>query len=136
MSTVRKPKDEPMFRISGRITEAESGLGVPGLIVRAFDKDMFFDDLLGSVITGPDGSLEIRYVPSDFGKLFEAQPDIYLSVYAPPMRWLADTKESVRCNAGVDENSRSFLIGAYSGPTVPPHRLIVWKAGSTCRWER
>jgi len=120
MSARQKPKDEgAAFRISGRVTEAESGLGVPGLTVRAFDKDMLFDDLLGSVITGSDGSFEIRYLRSDFGGLFETKPDIYLSVYAPPLRWLTDTKESVRWNAGADERFSIVLDRAVLGSHSP-----------------
>jgi hypothetical protein len=126
MSTMQKPKDEPAFRISGRVTEKESGRGVPGLIIRAFDKDMFFDDLLGSVTTGSNGSFEIRYVRSDFAELFEAKPDIYISVYAPPLRWLSDTKQSVRCNAGVDEQFSIVLdqatLGTHS-PSTPADRV-------------
>ena len=34
------------FTITGRVRERESGLGVPNLIIRAYDKDLFFDDLL------------------------------------------------------------------------------------------
>jgi hypothetical protein len=38
---MKKPKDEAAaFRISGQVTETESGLGIPGLTVRAFDKDL------------------------------------------------------------------------------------------------
>jgi hypothetical protein len=127
MSSMQKPEDEgTACRVSGRVTEAESDLGVPGLIVRALDKDMLFDDLLGSVITSSDGSFEIRYLRSDFGGLFEAKPDIYLSVYAPPLRWLADTKKSVRCNAGVDERFSIVLDRAVLGthsPATPADRV-------------
>ena len=128
MATVQISKDEPLFRISGRVTEKESGLGVPGLIVRAFDKDMFFDDLLGSVTTGSDGSFEIQYLRSDFSDLFEAKPDIYLSVYAPPIRWLADTKESVRWNAGADEQFTIVLDRSISDHTVHQDHPIELKA--------
>jgi hypothetical protein len=119
MSNIQKSKDEPSFRVSGRVTETESCLGVPNLIVRAFDKDMFFDDLLGSAITDSDGSFEIRYLRRDFSDLFEAKPDIYLSVYAPPLCWLADTEKSVRCNAGVDERFSIVLDRKVLGPHSP-----------------
>ena len=38
-----------MSKITGQVLEAESGRGVPGVIVRAFDKDRLFDDLLGKL---------------------------------------------------------------------------------------
>lgn len=91
------------FRIAGRVYEEESGQGVQGLLIRAYDKDLLFDDLLGTAVTGEDGSFEMHYTESDFRELFEHKPDIYLSVYAPPLSFLMDTKDAVRWNAGKDE---------------------------------
>ena len=48
-----------MSKISGQVQEAESGRGVPGVIVRAFDKDRFFDDLLGEVMTDAEGGFQL-----------------------------------------------------------------------------
>ncbi len=91
------------FRIAGRVYEEESGLGVEGLLIRAYDKDLLYDDLLGAVITDENGGFELHYTEADFSELFEHKPDIYLSVYAPPFRFLIDTKDAVRWNAGTDE---------------------------------
>lgn len=91
------------FRIAGRVYEEESGQGVQGLLIRAYDKDLLFDDLLGTAVTDEDGSFEMHYSESDFRELFEHKPDIYLSVYAPPFSFLLDTKDAVRWNAGKDE---------------------------------
>jgi hypothetical protein len=52
-----------------------------GLLIRAIDKDLLFDDLLGSTVTGKDGSFEIEYRGSDFQELFDKRPDIFLEVY-------------------------------------------------------
>ncbi|MEA5554996.1 hypothetical protein [Nodularia spumigena] len=35
------------YKVTGRVYEAETGLGIPKLIVQAFDKDMLKDDNLG-----------------------------------------------------------------------------------------
>jgi hypothetical protein len=35
------------FKITGIVREKESNRPIQGLLVRAFDKDMFFTDLLG-----------------------------------------------------------------------------------------
>jgi hypothetical protein len=100
---------EPLsFRIAGRIYEQESGLGVPGLIVRAYDKDLLFDDLLGNALTDSDGKFELVYTGADFRDLFERKPDIYLAIYAPPSRFLVDTRDAIRWNAGKDE---TFELG-------------------------
>ncbi len=87
------------FKITGIVYEKESGLAVEGLMIRAYDKDMLYDDLLGTAITDENGDFEMKYAEKDFRELFEGKPDIYLSVYAPPCRFLVDTKKSVRCSA-------------------------------------
>jgi hypothetical protein len=91
------------FRISGRVTDRESGTGIPGLMIRAYDKDLLFDDLLGTATTGADGTFELRYSASDFRELFERRPDIYLSVYEASGQFLLHTKDAIRWNAGADE---------------------------------
>ena len=53
--------DKMKFQISGRVQEAESGLGVPGVIVSAFDKDLVFDDLLGKVMSDAEGRFHVEY---------------------------------------------------------------------------
>ena len=59
------------FEISGQVQEAESGRGVPGVIVSAFDKDRRFDDLLGEVISDADGRFQMEYDEEKFRDLFE-----------------------------------------------------------------
>lgn len=91
------------FRIAGRVAERESGAGVPGLEVRAYDRDLLFDDLLGGAGTDADGRFEISYGVDDFRDLFEARPDVYLDVYAPPGRLLLSTSDAIRWGASGDE---------------------------------
>jgi hypothetical protein len=88
-----------VFRISGHVREKESGLGVRGLMIRAYDKDLLYDDLLGTANSDDKGRFEIVYTEKDFRELFEAKPDIYLTIYAPPFRLLIDTEKAVRWGA-------------------------------------
>jgi|GEM_PF-4875511 len=69
------------FKITGIVREKESKLPISGLLVRAFDKDLFFTDLLGNAITASDGSFSLGYEGNDFRELFEKKPDIYLKIY-------------------------------------------------------
>ena len=39
------------FKISGVVTESESSLPLPQLLVRAYDKDLIYDDLLANALT-------------------------------------------------------------------------------------
>ena len=68
------------FLIKGQVSEQTSGVGISGLVVRSYDKDAIFDDLMGEDTTACDGSFRIRSEASDFSDLFDIHPDIYLRV--------------------------------------------------------
>lgn len=107
------------FKITGRIVEKESGLGVRGLRVRAYDKDLLYDDLLGTALTDDDGRFEMQYTERDFRELFECRPDIYLSIYAPPYRFLIDTQAAIRWNAGTEEHFELAIEREILGDVAP-----------------
>lgn len=43
------------YKITGKVYECETGLGIPNLVVQAFDKDVLKDDNLGETITDGEG---------------------------------------------------------------------------------
>lgn len=97
------------FLITGIVREKESQRPVQGLLVRAFDKDLFFSDLLGNAITATNGTFSIGYEGKYFKELFEKRPDIYLDIYGSatardPHRAgdkpIYTTKRYVKFNAG------------------------------------
>jgi hypothetical protein len=89
------------FRLTGGVVEAETGIGLPGLFVKAYDKDLLFDDLLGTAITGPRGEFEIVSVAEDFREFFEQRPDLYLRIFAAGgKRQIYTTEAAVRWDAG------------------------------------
>jgi len=92
------------FRITGLVKEKESGLPVRDLRIRAYDKDLIYDDLLGTASTDADGRFEMLYTEKDFKELFDSKPDIYLSVYTPTRRLLLKTDTGVRYNASEEEH--------------------------------
>ena len=94
------------YEISGRVQEAESERGVPGVIISAFDKDLLFDDMLGEVMSDAGGNFQIVYDQSRFAALFEGTPDIYLTVKTPAGRALHTTNDAVRFNAQQREEFR------------------------------
>jgi hypothetical protein len=95
------------FRISGTVEEKETGRPLGRLIVRAFDRDLVFDDKIGFATTDDDGRFEIRYRSEDFVDLGESLPDLYLRVYdAEGTGLLYETTDAIRWNASPDERYR------------------------------
>lgn len=99
-------KESGAFCIQGKVAVKESGAGVGGLVVHAFDVDMAtanqgqapnakritelsFDrsggfDSLGSVLTAADGTFAIRFATEDFNvSSNELRPEILLLVTRP-----------------------------------------------------
>jgi len=93
-----------MLKVSGRVYESESGTGLSGLHVKAVDKDLLFDDVLGTAVTDANGRFEIVYDVRDFRELFEKTPDLYVVVRDKlNQRTLSSSERNVRWKAGVDE---------------------------------
>ena len=101
------------FRISGTVHEAETGRPLANLVVRAFDRDLVFDDKIGFATTDAQGRFEIRYRTEDFSDLREARPDLYLRVFdVRGTALLLETTDAIRWNASRDEGYRLLVPGA------------------------
>lgn len=69
------------FVVYGKVVGKESRKSIAGLTVEALDKNLVFDDRLGSAITDEDGHFEIVYSKDDFQEIFfDQKPNIYLRV--------------------------------------------------------
>ena len=92
------------MRSIGTVVEDETSRPLEGLLVRAYDKDLFKDDHLGDTHTDANGRFEISYTDVQFRDLNETLPDVYLRVYdASGERLLYSTEKAVRKNALVLE---------------------------------
>lgn len=97
-------KKEKGFKIHGTVMVRETGNGIPNVMVEALDKDLLFDDRLGSVVTDKDGNFEILYDKEDFQELFfDLKPDVYLRIRRPDGRIIYTTRDKVRYEAGRTE---------------------------------
>lgn len=76
----RKKELKMSFKVSGCVYEAGSRTGIPGLVVKAFDKDLVKDDNLGETLTDNQGNFSIVYDKKDFGERLEGNPDLYIVV--------------------------------------------------------
>ena len=93
------------FVITGTVREKESGEGLEGLIVRSYDKDFLYDDLMGESITDCDGSFRIVSQLKDFRDFFDNKPDIYFKIFMQPVHPAApveiyNTLNAIVWNAG------------------------------------
>ena len=99
--------DHDGFRISGTIEEEETGRPLADLVVRAFDRDLVFDDKVGFATTDADGRFEIRFTRRDFSDVGESRPDLYLRVFDPSgTREIHQTRDAIRWNASPSEHYR------------------------------
>ena len=96
------------YRIIGVIVNRESGEGVGGLRVEAWDHDNLVDDLVGQALTGPDGAFLITFDSDYFQELFfDKEPDLYFRVFDSKGELLVKTP--VRRNIGSDESFRILV---------------------------
>jgi predicted flap endonuclease-1-like 5' DNA nuclease len=89
------------YQIWGKIIEKESGKGVPNITVKAYDKDLRYDDSLGESITDRNGRFVINYSEKDFRDLyvFDRKPDLYLTIFDWLGTRIKSTKNRIRYNA-------------------------------------
>lgn len=73
---------EASYTINGRVVDRSSGAGFSGVLVKAWDADLFFDDLLGSASTDDSGNFRMQFDESYFAELFlDRVPDLYFEIY-------------------------------------------------------
>ena len=109
-----------IFKIRGRVREEETGIGLPGLFVKAYDADLLYDDLMGSTYTAADGSFEIVSELRDFRDFFETRPDIYLRIFAPDAKTeIYTTEDAVRWDAGRIEEFDVMIPREALGELIP-----------------
>jgi hypothetical protein len=94
------------MRVIGTVVEEESGKPLAGLVVRAFDKDILFDDKLGKTVTDANGKFRIDYSSLDFSLLGgETSPELYVRIYDPTGKKLLWTSEkAIRREVQVEEH--------------------------------
>lgn len=95
------------FRVAGVVEEAETGRPLANLVVRAFDRDLIFDDKVGYTNTDDEGRFEIRFGTERFREFFETRPDLYLRIYdRTGVHLLHETTDVIRWRASKNEEYR------------------------------
>ena len=91
------------------VVRYEDNTAGAGLTVSLFDKDLIFDDALGTILTDDAGRFQIIYRADKFRDLFEKQPDLYLKVLDKKGTELYTSKDAIRSEAGQATDFRIVL---------------------------
>lgn len=94
------PKDA--WFVHGNVTDEENK-GVKGLTISLYDKELLFEDVLGTTLTDEIGNFEFIYRTEAFKDLFDKKPDIYLKVLDSSGKVIYTSKDARRPNAGSEE---------------------------------
>jgi hypothetical protein len=73
-----KPREPVTFKVAGTVKTVD-GKAINGMLVRIFDKDIRYDDLLGAAMTSRKGTFEVAYRLQDFSE-GESAADLYFVV--------------------------------------------------------
>jgi hypothetical protein len=84
------------YILTGHVTRKDTGVGIHGLHVEAWDDDLLCDDCLGSDLTNSDGSFSVVFRAADFKEKFEGKPEVYLKIFDRDCRLIYDTRDDRR----------------------------------------
>jgi hypothetical protein len=108
-----------LFRISGRVIDRKSQQGVSDLRIEAWDKDLIFNDLVGSAVTDEQGAFQIEFDNSYFKEIFlDRHPDLFFKVlHAHTL--IKSTGDCVLWNVMAGDKELVIEVDAPAGPEKP-----------------
>jgi hypothetical protein len=92
-----QPNELAVFSVSGQVVDA-NGNPVAGVLVRIYDKDVKYDDLLGATLTNRQGEFGTTYRRQDFSEGEDAA-DLYFVVVDADEKELLSTVTQVKFSA-------------------------------------
>lgn len=118
------------YRISGRVLDRQTRLGVAGLRMEVWDKDLILDDSISGGITDYQGAFQVIFESASFrdGFFFDRKPDLYFKAFYNG-ELLFSTEDSVIWNA---DNPTDVVIEINAPdspklPALPPVALSRFK---------
>lgn len=108
------------YHISGSVIDRKTRRGIEGLQVEGWDKDLIYDDLVGSTVSDEQGAFQIELDASYFRELFQdRQPDLFFKVFSKGAV-IKSTEDSVlwNVNAGATEITIEVDVPALEEPIL------------------
>lgn len=101
-----------IYSVKGQVIDQATGIGIGGVRVDAWDKDLIFDDPVASVIADGFGFFQFSFDESYFrGIFFDRRPDLYFKIYrAQKLIW--STEDSVLWNIDSQLTEVVIKVGA------------------------
>ena len=87
------------WEVKGKITD-ENDNSIKDLTVSLYDKENRFDNILGTTVTGEDGTFIFTYPTGKLQDLIKANPDIYLKVLVKKGKPIYSSEKAVKCEPG------------------------------------
>jgi hypothetical protein len=101
------------WRLFGRVTELTGFGGIAGLRVEAWDKDLIYNDLVGSAVTDKLGTFQMEFDESYFQELFlDRRPDLFFRVFEGD-RLIKSTEDSVLWNVDAGETEITLKVSQF-----------------------
>ena len=101
------------FTINGRVIDSQTSQGISNLRVEAWDKDLIFDDLVGSAVTDEQGRFSLSFTSGYFSEIFfDRRPDLFFKIFHQG-RLIRSTEDSILWN--MDTGDATLTINADHG---------------------
>ncbi len=103
-------KKSHTYRIIGTVKDKSSGAGIKGVLVKAWDNDLLFNDLVGSASTSTEGTFTMEFNESYFKEIFlDRYPDLYFEIYHKG-KCIYSTQNEILCNLKPGEHTINLEI--------------------------
>src|SRR6266481_5182813 len=114
-------KSKRVYRINGTVIDQASRIGIAGLRVEAWDKDLIVNDLVGSTITDEQGKFRIQFTEAYLKELFlDRKPDLFFKIFHDE-ELIRTTEDEVLWNVPSQKIQITIEVNMLATPQTQPN---------------